>query len=237
MQHLKRDADQVKRHLKVREDGAVYTTAPCKIMIPTRYKERHLANVGAETHVLGIFAIIVGDYYAVNNTCAMMRINPSSTETVSVDDTSYLEFHFNAGDKVIHSTDLIMNDTLTYYIYDEFIAKGRIPWFINYIDLAKLFDTAEEHAGVNLGNRAVIDLIISTIARQPDDLTKLYRHGLTKIEDVYTNPPAIVPFRSVIWNTADTTSKLIGAHFGDSVTSALVNPSESVERIEELLRE
>lgn len=232
-----RQPEQVQDNLIERADGGIYTKVPCKIQVPKRYLERHLASIGAEVYILGFFAIIMEEaYYGVSITDAMMRITPSSTETVVIDGTEYLEFHFDKGGKVIHSVELVKNDALTYYIYDEHVAKGRIPWYFNYFDLAKLFDTAELHAGIYLGNRAVLDLIVSTIARNSQDMTQLYRHVLTRPQDIDTNPPTIVPFKSVVWNTSDTTSKLIGAHFGDSVTSALVNPSERVERIEELLR-
>lgn len=236
MESLRRDAASVIPKLKQREDGAVYTTVPCRIQIPQRYLERHLASIGSEVYILGFFAIIMDDVYAVNTTAAMMRITPSSTETIDVNGTAYVEFHFEKGDRVFYTTELVKNDTLTYYIYDELVAKGRVPWYFNYFDLAKLFNTAELHAGINLGNRAIIDLIVSTIARSSKDKTILYKHVLSKPSDVETNPPEIVPFRSVIWNTSDTTSKLIGAYFSDAVTSALVNPSDRVERIEELLR-
>lgn len=232
-----RAPERVWERLQEREDGGVYTDTACKIHVPERYLTRHLATVGNEVFILGFFALIMDEaYYGVSITAAMMRITPSSTDTVEVNGDTYLEFSFEAGDRVFYSTDLVKNSTLTYYIYDEHIAKGRIPWYFNYYDLGRIFETAEEHAGINLGNRAILDLIISTIARDQKDYTVLYRHVLTKPQDLITNPPAIVPFRSVIWNTSDTTSKLIGAYFGDSITSALVNPSERLERIEELLR-
>jgi len=232
----RRNAEAVNAVLKETSDGGIVTTKPCKIQVPERYLNRQLASIGAEVYILGIFAIIVDQDYAVSLTNAMMRINPASTETVEIEEENYLEFHFQAGDRVFDSTDLVQNNTLTYYIYDEFVAKGRIPWFMNYFDMAKLFETAKEHAGMNLGNPAVLELIISTIARDPKEITRLYRHAIKKVEDVYRLAPKVVPFRSVIYNTSDTTSKLIGAYFSDGVTSALVNPSERVERIEQLLR-
>lgn len=237
MKKYQRRPDQVKAHLKLQSDGGVYTDVSMRIHIPERYATRHLASIGTETFILGFFALIMdnGDY-AVSTTPAMMRITPSSTETIMIGDTSYFEFHFDAGDRVFHSTHLVKNKALTYYIYDEHIAKGRIPWYMNYFDMATMFELAEKHAGLYLGSRAILNLITSTTARDSKDLKTLYRHVIFKPVDVLNNPPAIVPFRSVIWNTSDTTSKLVGAHFSDSINSALANPSERVERIEELLR-
>lgn len=234
--HLKRDAEYVKARLHRNESGSIVCSEPCRIQIPESYTAKNLAVIGSEVFIFGFFPIIMGDRYAVNKTIAMMRIVPNSTEKVVIKDEPYIEFQFEAGDTVIYSTALVVTDTLTYYMYDQFIAKGNIPWFMNYFDIANMFDTADEHAGVNLGGRAVIELIISSIARDPDDMNRLYRHILARPEDVLTKPPVTVPFRSVIWNTSDTTSKLNGAYYTEGINSALVNPSQTVELIEELLR-
>jgi hypothetical protein len=234
---LKRDPAAVHKHLFEQDDGSIVTDAHVRIQIPERYTTRHLASIGTEVYILAFFSLIVNDqFYTVSETAAMIRITPSSTERVTIRNTAYIEFSFFPGDRVFYGIDLVKNDTLTYYIYDEHVAKGNMPWSFNYFDMLKLFETAEEYAGINLGNRAVPELIISTMGRNADDFTQLYKHVLQDYSDVDERPPAVVPFRSVIWNTSDTTSKLIGSYFSDSITSALVNPSERVERIEELLR-
>lgn len=234
--NLIRDADFVISRLTEESDGSVVTTVPCTVQIPESFAAKNLAVIGSEVFIFGFFPIIMGDRYAVNKTIAMMRICPSSTQKIVVNETPYVEFQFEAGDKLIYTTALVVTDTLSYYMYDEFIAKGNIPWYMDYFDMANMFDTAKEHAGVDLGGRSIIELIISTIARDPNDMTRLYRHILARPEDLRTKPPVTVPFRSVIWNTSDTTSKLNGAYYSEGINSALVNQSESVEMIEELLR-
>ena len=233
---MTRDPAFIHQHLHDQEDGSVITDVACRIQIPERYATRNLANIGTEIYILGFFALIMGNRYGVSKTITMLRILPASTEKVSVDGVMYFDFHFEPGDTVFYTTEVVKNDVLPYYVYDEHIDKGNYPWYFNYHDIATLLDSCEEFAGVTLGNRAILSLIISTTARDPKDLTRLYRHIYTRPEDVVDNPPAITPFRSVIWNTSDTTSKLIGAYTNDSIVSALVNPSDRVERIEELLR-
>lgn len=234
---LVRDADRVREHLVECDNGVILTTKHCKIHVPERFTAKKLAIIGSEVFIFGFFPIIMEEeYYCVNNTIAMMRICPSSTERVIVDGNPYYEFSFEPGDKVFYTTALVVTDTLTYYMYDEFVAKGNIPWYMDYYDIVNMFETAQEHAGVNLGSRSVIEIIISTITRDPADMTRLYRHVLQSPEYARTNPPVVIPFRSVIWNTSDTTSKLNGAFFAEGINSALVNESESVELIEELYR-
>jgi len=234
---LKRNAARVFEHLHRQDNGSTITDAPCKIHVPVRFQNKDLAILGSEVFIVGFYAIIINDeYYGVDNTIAMMQIRPSSTNKVTVRGTDYFEFSFEPGDVVFVNNHLVVNDTLTYYLYDELVAKGNIPWYMNYYDMSKMFDTASYHAGVNLGSRAILELIISTTARDKDDLTRLYRHILNRHEDVVENPPKVIPFRSVVWNTSDTTSRLNGAYFSDAINTAVVNPSESVELIEEILR-
>lgn len=235
---LKRDAAKVHAYLKEAGDGSLITTKGCKIYIPSSYAECQLASVGNETHILGIFAIVVEDqYYGVSLANAMMRIEPSATNTVDVDGSSYIEFYFEPGATVIPALELVKEDTLTYHIYDEFIAKGHVPWFISYIDLGNLFASAPYHAGVKLGaNHAVLELIASVVARDPKDRTLYYRQTVKSMDEVLSRPPALIPFRSVTYGATNTTAKLMGAYFDEGLTSALVNPSQRTEKIEELLR-
>lgn len=233
---LTRNADRIFEHLHQMEDGSVVVDAAATIEIPCRFTERNLAVLGAKTYIVGFFPIIIGDFYAVNSVVGMVEIVPSATERIKRGEVDYFVFSFQPGAVLIKSIDLVVSDTLTYYVYNEFVAMGNFPWYLNYFDRAQIMQTAKLHAGLDLGAPTIMELIISTTQRDAKDLTKLYRHTLTSVEDIYRTPPVSVPFKSVFWNTADTTSKLNGANFNDAVTSAVSNPSETVEVIEELLR-
>lgn len=210
----------------------------CKIYLPVRFTERGLASVGLETTIVGLFAIVLEDkYYATMVVNALMRIDPIATNKVTFDGDEYFEFVFHAGSTVIPSLSLVKQNTLVYRIYDEFISKGRVPWYMGYPELAKIFDTAKKHAGANIGaDHEVTELIISMIARNPNDRTQYYRQFIQSPEDLVAHPPAFIPLKSVMYSATNTTNKLGGSHMQDGIISALVSPSERVERIEGLLR-
>lgn len=235
---LKRDPKRVQAALSITAGGQVITAKPCRIYIPTRYAEKQLAHIGTEVHILGIYALVMEDsYYAVSLANAMKRIEPSTINTVSIDDNEYYEFVFEAGDTVIADINLVINDTLPYHINDEIIAKGRIPWYLTYEDLGSLFDSAEKYAGVRLGaNDAVLEMIASSIARSEKDPRVYYRQSVDTQEDVKNTEPLFIAFRNISYGATNTTAKLMGSYFEASMTSALVNPSEKLEDIEELLR-
>lgn len=231
-----RDREKVLNNLVNTEDNGIVCKKACDIYLPERYLDRHLASIASDTYIVGVFGLVMGDVYATLFVNAMLKINPSNIDSETIGDTKYVVFNFDAGTRMIETRDLVMNDTLTYYVYDELVAKGRIPWYIRYVDTPYIFESAKYHAGIDLGNPRILEFLFSTIFRNPDDMKQLYRHILKDVEFELVTPPSVVPFRSVIWNTSNTVSKLIGGYFSDSVTSALVNPAEKVERIEALLR-
>jgi hypothetical protein len=211
---------------------------PLKLYIPARFAERQLASVGIETHIMGITAIVVEDtYYGVLLVNAMMKIDPTSTLKVMVGDDEYFEFFFEAGSTVVVSTQLVKINTLVFRIYDELIAKGRVPWYLGYNEMGKLFNTAKEFAGANIGqNHEVTELIVSMIARDPEDRTQYYRQTIKKEEDLKKRPPVFIPLRSVQYSATNTVNKLAGSYWQNALVSALVSPATRTERIENLLR-
>lgn len=235
---LIRDPAKIHAVLAELPDGRLVTKKEVKIYVPSRFDERGLASVGMETYIVGIYAIVIDDkYYGVSMVNAMCRIEPTSTVKVVFDEEEYYEFTFDAGSTVMATVHLVRTDTLVYKIYDEIISKGRVPWYLGYTELGKLFDTAKYHAGANIGaNHEVTELIISMISRDPKDRVKYYRQTVKSIEDVEKNPPAFIPLRSVTYAATNTTNKLAGSYFNEGLVSALVSPADRVERIEELLR-
>lgn len=234
---LIRDAKQIHQALHEMPDGKVVALKPCKIYIPMRYAERKLAYVGVETYILGIFAITVDDkYYGVSMLNTMIPIEPTQTNKVKIGGEEYYEFVFVKGATVFKSTVLVRTDSLVYRIYDEFLALGHIPWYVGYEELGKIFDSAKEFAGANVGtNPEVTQLICSILARDPKDRTRYYRTVAKAPEDLIKNPPVYVPLKSVQYSATNTTTKLGGSYFQQGVVSTLIDPSTRVERIESLL--
>lgn len=232
------DPSRVLGALQELPDSRLVTTKGCKIYIPVRFAERGLASIGLETYICGVYAMTVEDqYYGVSLINSMLRIDPSSTVKVDVNGDEYYEFTFDPGSVVVLSLDLVQTDTLVYKIFDEIISKGRVPWYLNYLELGGLFDSAVEHAGANIGrNQEVTELLISMISRNPDDRHQYYRRSVQSLDQIKSDPPAFIALRSVTYAATNTTNRLAGSHFAEGLVSALVTPSERVERMEDLLR-
>lgn len=233
---LKRNPIKAKANLKT-VNNSIVTSKDCIVQVPERYVQKNLAMIGTQVYVCGIFPIIFEEqYYTLNNTLAMFRMKPAIVEKIKIGDDAYYNLKFEAGDTLIQSTDLVVNNQLVYHVYESFIQQGNIPWFMDLFDVVNIFASAKDHAGVDLGNKTVMDIIVMTMARDSKDVFKLYKHDIKDLNYIEQNPPALIAFDSVIWNTSDTTSKLNGSYHNDAINAALVNKSERVELIEELLR-
>lgn len=237
IRHFTRDAGRIHACLKELPDNSLVALKRLRLYIPTRFEERDLAIISNEILICGIFALVNDDnFYCISTVNAMIRISPTVINTVKIEGESYYEFIFEPGSTVIPNLDLLKDDVVTYYIFDEFFAKGRVPWYIGYDDLGSIFDTSSKHAGVSFGNnREIIELITSIVARDPDNRYQMYRHVIKDRGTLLNKPPTYVPLDAIQFTATNTTSKLVGAYMADGVVSALVNPSERQERIESLL--
>jgi hypothetical protein len=233
-----RDASKVLPFLVEVESGQLITKKACKIQIPMRFADCGLAQVGIDTYIYGIYALIMDDgFYAVSNVCTMVKVEPSKTLTVKIDDVQYYEFYFNANDVVIADVNAMKRDLLIFNLMDEFINKGKVPWYYEYNDQGKIFDTSMSHAGSPVNdNLESVELVVSMTARNPEDLTQYYRTVVTDEKFLKEHPPERIPLKSVFYAATNTLNKLAGSYFNDGVVSALVNPTEHVERVEKLLR-
>ncbi len=234
---MTRDASVIHAGLVEKPGGMLIAKVPLRIYTPKRFEAKKLAIIASEVRVIGIFAIVIDQTYAVSKALAMMQLTPSSTSVVKIDDDEYYEFSFDAGAVVCPNINLVQTDQLAFKVYDEIIAGGHIPGFIAGDDLAKLFDTAKYHCNVTLSpTNAPLEMIAAAISRDPSDLRRYYRHAIETIDDQKTKPPHFIAFRNVIRGATNTTARLMGSYFDDGIMSALVNPSEKAEGIETLLR-
>lgn len=233
-----RDAAKVHKAVQLTEEGSFVALKPLKVYIPSRFPQRDLATFEEEITFVGICAIVVDDtYYAASKICAPIRSEPTLVSSEVIDDVEYIEMHYEPGDRVICSKDLVKIDNLLYRIYDEIIAKGRVPWYMSYQEIGALFSTSLKHAGVRVGRTpTVMEIIASAICRDSEDLRRYYRQVAETYEDMTTNPPTVIPLRNVSYGATNTIAKLTGSRFDEGMTSAIVNPGERVERTERILR-
>ena len=238
MAKYKRDPSFVLSTLKENQTGQIITTQACKVQIPVRFTEVGLGEIGINTFAYGLFPIILDSgQYAVMNMNALVQLDPYKLSAETIDDVDYHVFHFTANQILIKSSDIVRRDTLMYNVFDEFIFKGKIPWYVEYDDLGKLFDTAKKYGNSNVAtNLEVIEFIAAMVARSKDDRTKHIRSVCNTYSDASLDKVSYVPLNSVYYSVNNTLNKIAGSYFSEGVTSALVNQSKEISKVEKLLR-
>jgi hypothetical protein len=234
----RRDPSAVKACLHALPSGAVVTTAPCRIQIPERYVERGLAEIGIDTYIYAIYALLLeDDTYAVSNCHSMLKINPFKLLKIKVGDVPYIEFHFLANSPIFHSTNVVRSNAHIFDIIDEFMFQGKIPWYMDYNDVGYLFDTAKTFAGSDVSSSLeTIELLASMMARNKSNRVEYYRTSLSDDPRDSMTSPAYIPFKSVFYASTNTLNKLAGNYFQQGVVSALVTPTDHVQHLEQLIR-
>lgn len=244
---LKRDAVYVNSTFE-RVGDTLITKTGCRIHVPTHYEETKLLEIGTETYTLGVFPIIVGDFFATNIAITMMRIEPTTMTKVEIEGMEFYEFYFESGAVFLANINVVVSAVTAYYAYNDIVAKVRVPWYLSYAipvsadkphvlisDMARLFLLSEKYAGIRVGaTKTTMELIISAIARKEEDLALYHRHVINK-QGALTQP-AYIPVGDVIYGATNTVARLIGAYFDLGMRSALVNPSIRREKIEDILR-
>lgn len=211
----------------------------CKIMIPARWTDVNLADIGISTFTYGFFPLILSDTneYMVCNVPVKIELKPYQTRPVKVNDENYLEFSFEANSPVYKTLDVIKKRTFIFDILSELILKGKVPWYASYKDMATLFRLAKKYADSDAANvDAITELIASIISRSPSDLKKYLRQAIPNQKDADVSKVEYVALSSVVSSVNNTVNKIAGSYFSDGVQSALVHPSKKTERIETVLR-
>lgn len=214
----------------------VITKKKISIQFPVRFNEIGLATVGAETFVFGLFAMVLetGEY-AICNVNSLIELGKGLVEKFYVGEVEYFNFTFQPGDVVFKTKELVCRPALIYTAIDELIFKGKIPYYIEYDDMGKIFDTAKKFARTSAEILpSVTEFMAAYIGRDPDNRIKFIRETAKDQKDF--KKVKWVPMQSVYWSAPGTVNKLAGAYFQDGIVSAIVNPSERVEKIERILR-
>lgn len=235
IKNLMRSGEKVHSYLKEIKDQLI-TTKGCKVYFPKRYEAKGLAEMGNTSLVLGIVAFVVDDqYYATMSVITRVPFTADEVNIVNIEDVPYYELVFRPGSVVIPNMNCLKTDVLCYSVYDLFISKGEIPWYMNYDDLSGLFETTQKYTGATISDRPeILAMCTSLIARNPADLTQYYRQVL---DQKGIEKPEWVAMKSVEFGATNTVNKLGGSYMQVGIVSSLIDPATRQENIESILRE
>lgn len=209
------------------------------IVIPKRWVYNKLAFMGDEIYITCIFPVVFPNskVYAVLNQVNRIKIVPDSVSIFKInDEDEYFKFNFEKGSVGFPLLDLPQDDTLAYPIYDELIAKGNVPCYLNYDDTNKVLKTASVTAGINISpSNIILEATVATVSRAAENGKQYYRLTIKGQNDQLTRPPKIIGLRNVILGATNFITRVTGSYAEDGIESSLVSPSTHRERVEDIL--
>ena len=228
-----RDTSVAGRLLKQKGRG-LFVTEDCYILVPERYVNAGLMVIDETVSLVGIYPIIDSKgRYSVSNIPTRITLTPYTVSDVLVDEQPYKMLNFNKDDAYMEDNRVVRSEALLYNIFNEFFIYGNVPWFMTYEDLSNVYALGKEYADSKIGNNPVVmELLSSVIARDPNDPNVYYR----LVKDKKKTKPTYVPMLSPFYSFMNTTNKIVGAYMTEGITAALVNPYDTTETIEQILR-
>lgn len=232
---MQKDKEAIMKCLKTLSDGSIVTTEDLVIHFPERFLTKGIAIESQEYSCIGMFAIIVGNKFALMNVIAMLTMQPSDTRKFVFEGQSYVEWSFNKGSTFIKTTDLVKNNNLVGLIFEEFTSKGNVPYYYSYEDYSKIYSSSSKYAGANLGNSDIMAVIASSIARWPTQPDFHYRQGLAHYTGKIPPTPKYIGMSDMNAST-NAISRLRGVYFNRGISNSIVNPTKRLEQTDVLIR-
>lgn len=234
---LKHNRERILNALSKLPNKSVVTKQKLSILFPVRFTDIKLAVIGEVTYCYGLFAIKIGEEYALMNLNTYVELAKASVSKVDVGGQDYFQFDYEPGDVVFKTTEVVARSNLIFTALDEFLFKGKIPFYVTYQHGPRLFSTAKKYSGTKaIMDPSVVAFLFAYIARKKTDKVKFLREGAKSFEDFAPKELAWVPLRSVYYSSPGTINKISGAYFDDGVVSALVNQSNQISTNERIVR-
>ncbi len=208
------------------------------VYYPKRFEDIHIATIATNVKMVSIFILAdAKNNYAFINIPLIVDINPSSIEDVMVGDALYTKLTLNKNDALISNKKVIKDGSFIFTLYDEFIVKGKVPFYMEYESLVDLFLSSGKFNGAKIGdNPSGIEAMVSVIARDKKDLNKFIRTSSLDLNKLTNTDIAFIGLTDVNHGLSTNIAKLTGAYLNDGITSILVNDNLIETEIEKYYR-
>lgn len=226
----KRRPDKILASVKKKANYSVFSEK-VTVYFPSRYKVKNMCTIGTVTTVAGYFMIAnEKKEYTVFNLPNLISLSPDKIEEINIGDVYYMKLTFEAGSIFNTNNKLVQAENFLYFVFDEFLALGKSPFFFGETDLANIFSLANKYAGSRLGNGPLgLDTITSVVLRDADDLDTEYR--LTDKKKRPTN----IGLANVHHTFQNVYNKINAAHASAGIGSAVLLDKKEISPLEEVL--
>jgi len=191
------------------------------VTVPKFYEQHGFLSISNTVQVLGILNLNINSSVKTNLIITnMLEMAPSDIDNDQ--DNYYFTFYKN--DPFLVNRFIIKGFKILYRIFVVFFRLGKIPKFLEYEDVVRIFDNTKEINDVTLHvGREIFSMQVAHIFRDSKDPSKFYRLTDMKKE------PKIVGLGNVLYSPLSATAKMLGSYFDDGLTGAMLIYDEEGE--------
>jgi hypothetical protein len=184
----------------------IFTKPYGEIIIPQSYIEHHIAEIiGQEIEIFGLFDILVWDTFEIEKYKptvyhfkfpSKIRTSPSEIENKKFpgESENSIILKYTDGDVFIVSTAVQKDPNVARQMID-IIFNGYMPSTISYSDIYDFWTKVNDFNGVKINaSEAVLELVISELCRDPNDLSQEFRKAIQK--QYKSNPGSKIDLKS-----------------------------------------
>ncbi|EPU3829047.1 hypothetical protein ACVWU4_001028 [Campylobacter coli] len=212
-----------------------YVTDDCYVLFPIRFTERKLASLGNTTRVLGMLALVNNNnQYATINSSIFLDLTPSNISSIMIDNDEYVKLEFHKDSVFMPNDKCIKSDQFLYNIFEEFIIKGNIPFYLDYEELSNIISNSKILNNNTIGDDPIaMEILTYIIARTRENKDLSYREALHK---GYKYDPEFIALGDIIFSFSSVGAKLIGGYFSAGIGNAIVQPETQSNKTTDILR-
>ena len=217
----------INKYFQKQDKKLVFIGKSLEVNIPKYYSQFGYYTRTTIVKVLGILQLIINNKYeAILSITTMIETIPNEI----TESDEYITLKYTNGDIFLNKDYIINNPSELYYLFMRFITHGKLPQFLKYKDLAKIFDHCKEINGTDLGvGNELKELVFAYLCRDSKDPTKQYR--LTPMKNKYK----LVGILNIFYSPQSTTSKLLGNYLDNGITSAVLTEEPVTDTFEQIL--
>jgi len=227
----------VAKHLKNSGQG-VKTTKELYVYFPKRFVDVGLATLEETVKVVSTY--MVGDEknnVILSSLPLYTEIEPSIIEEVKISDIEFIKLTIPEGNFLIKSKKVIKDSGFIFSIVNEFLVKGKVPFYITPNDLFDFFIKSNKYSGANIGdNPAGIEATISIMVRDPNDVSKQLRLVNSDLRNLKIGEYQYVGLGDVANGIEANIAKLTGRYFTQGETSVLNKEPQEETDIEKFYK-
>lgn len=237
IKNLKRNPDKIKKLIKTVGDMAI-AKENLYIIFPQKFVDKELSILDNICEILGVVMIMDDDYnYSVMTIPGKLTTEPNEIETVEIDNELYVQLVIEKDNTLITSNKIVKNTDLIYQIFELLMLQGKVPFYLNYIDLFNVFSNIPKYTGSDVGIDTLgFEVLIAISARNPNNLDMQFRKFIKTEKDMINKNPKWVGLKNIYYSYNSTLSKIAGSYFKKGLVAAIVKPEDKSTTLENILR-